>query len=188
VVKSGLQDQPRSARRRAVRHATVRSVLTAAVFVVAYYVLPIDQPYSQSVVIELVVGLVVVIGLIGFQAREIANSPYPGMRAVVAMATSLPFFLLLFATVYFQLGRNQPGSFTQVMTRTDALYFTMTVFSSVGFGDIVPKFEIARILTMIQMAGDLLVVGVAARIIVRAVQTGQSRVQSKSGSGQPPSA
>ena len=37
------------------------------------------------------------------------------------------------------------GNFSEPLTRTDALYFTVTVFSTVGFGDITAKTEAARL-------------------------------------------
>jgi hypothetical protein len=39
------------------------------------------------------------------------------------------------------------------LSRTDALYYTITVFSTVGFGDITPRADLARIVTMVQMGG-----------------------------------
>jgi len=42
--------------------------------------------------------------------------------------------LLLFASTNFLMERASAASFTQPLTRTDALYFTVTVFSTVGFG------------------------------------------------------
>src|SRR4030095_7505227 len=54
----------------------------------------------------------------------------------------------------------QAHPFTEPLNRTDALYFTITVFSTVGFGDIAPLATAARVTTMVQMLGDLVVVGV----------------------------
>jgi voltage-gated potassium channel len=159
VTRSAFEDLPRAAQRRLVLRAVVLSILASVCLVVAYYELPMDKPITSDVRLALVVGLLLVTALIAFQARAITRSPYPRVRAIAAFATSLPLFLLVFATVYFKMGGDQPGSFSQPMTRTGALYFTMTVFSSVGFGDITPKSETARIATMVQMLGDLLLVG-----------------------------
>ena len=51
--------------------------------------------------------------------------------------------------------RASAASFTEPLTRTDALYFTVTVFSTVGFGDIAAKSEAARIVLIVQMPADL---------------------------------
>jgi hypothetical protein len=59
----------------------------------------------------------------------------------------------------------------------------VTVLSTVGFGDITPVTQAARALVMIQMIGDLFLVGIVAKVIVGAVQTG---LRSKE-TGRPPS-
>ena len=71
----------------------------------------------------------------------------------------LPFYLLVFASTYFLMQRASAANFTQPLTRTDALYFSVTVFSTVGFGDITPKSEAARVVLIVQMLGDLALLG-----------------------------
>lgn len=68
--------------------------------------------------------------------------------------------------------------------RSDALYFTMTVFSTVGFGDITPVSEPARLLITGQMAVDLVLIGVAARVLVGAVQEGVRQRNRAAGGGE----
>ena len=121
---------------------------------------------------RLLIGLVLVAGVVAWGVRIIAGSRYPGMRAAEALALVLPFFLLLFASTYFVLERNSAASFTQPLTRTDALYFTVTVFSTVGFGDITAKSETARVVLIVQMLADLAALGAGARVILGAVQRG----------------
>jgi hypothetical protein len=53
---------------------------------------------------------------------------------------------------------------------TDGLYFTVTVFSTVGLGDIAPVTELARVLVTIQMLVGVLVVGLIAKLVLGAVQ------------------
>lgn len=110
--------------------------------------------------------------VLAWQIRKIATSRYPRLRAIEALALSAPLFLVVFATVYFATSQSDPAAFSQVLNRTDALYFTVTVFSSVGFGDIVPVSETARVMVIIQMLGDLVLVGIVARVILGAVQHG----------------
>src|SRR4029453_9936498 len=82
---------------------------------------------------------------------------------------------LFLARVYVKNEKNQPNSFSETLSRTDALYFTVTVFSTVGFGDIVPKSELARIVTMSQMLTGLIVLGLGAKVVFGAVQTAVAR-------------
>jgi hypothetical protein len=82
------------------------------------------------------------------------------LKAVEALAATAPLFLLIFAAVYFLMAADDPSNFTvETVTRTDSLYFTVTIFSTVGFGDISPASEAARILVMTQMILDLIVLG-----------------------------
>ncbi|MFI1280985.1 ion channel [Streptomyces sp. NPDC020858] len=42
---------------------------------------------------------------------------------------------------------SAPGSFSEPLSRTDGLHFEMTVFSTVGFGDVTMRSESAGLLT-----------------------------------------
>ena len=60
-------------------------------------------------------------------------------------ATNVPFFLVLFPTSYLAMEKINVHSFSRSLTHADALYFTVTVFATVGFGDITPTSEAARL-------------------------------------------
>src|SRR5271166_4334999 len=169
------QDLPPAQRRRLIAWAVLRTVLIAAVLVVLYYVLPLDRPWDSDTAVRLLIGLLVVAGVIAWGVKIIAGSRYPGVRAAEALALLLPFFLLLFASTYFVMERNSPASFTEPMTRTDALYFTVTVFTTVGFGDISAKSETARVVLIVQMLADLAFLGAGIRVLLGAIQHGRER-------------
>ena len=117
--------------------ATVRMILTAAVLVTLYYVVPMDfTDTNASTFVRLLVGAGIFVGLMSWQLREITRADYPALRAFEALFLVLPLFLLLFASTYFLMGKSDPPNFSEPLTRTDALYFTITIFSTVGFGDI----------------------------------------------------
>ena len=86
-----------------------------------------------------------------------------------------PAGVVLFASTYFLMERASAASFTQPLTRTDALYFTVTVFSTVGFGDITAKSETARVVLIVQMLADLVLLGAGIRVLLGAVQRGRAR-------------
>ncbi|WP_326752592.1 potassium channel family protein [Streptomyces hirsutus] len=69
--------------------------------------------------------------------------------------------------------RGASNSFSESLSRTDAPYFAMPVFSTVGFGDITPRSEEARLLTAGQVTVNLLLIGVAAGLPVTTVQGGR---------------
>ncbi len=52
------------------------------------------------------------------------------------------------------------------MTRTGALYLTVTVVATVGFGDLTAKTEAVRLVATGQMFTDLISRGPGARVIV----------------------
>ncbi len=165
---------PRSLRRTAVV-VPARAVFVTAAFVAAYYLLPLDGGNTVKTLALLVSGLVGAAVLFGWEAVMITYSPYPRLKAVEALTTTLPLFLLLFAGAYFLLERAAAGSFSEPLTRTDALYFALTTFATVGYGDITARSQVARVLVMFQMMGGLLFVGVAARVLAGAIQAGLRR-------------
>ena len=163
----------------------VRVVASIVVVTALYYLLPFDRSASAVAVTLLVAGLAVFVGLVVFQVRAIIVSPFPGLRAIEALATSVPLFLVLFASSYFVMARLSPGSFSAPLTRTDALYCTVTVFSTVGFGDITAKTDLARLIVTGQMLADLVVLGLGVRVLLGAVQRGRQRPPAGTGTAPP---
>jgi voltage-gated potassium channel len=178
-------DRSRALPPQAVRRLVVRSLLISVALVVLYYRLPMTGALDAASVALLVVGLVVLVVLIVWQVRAIVRSPYPGLRAIEALAGVIPLFLLLFAAAYVLLADAQPQAFTEPLTKTGALYFTVTVFATVGFGDIVPGSDAARVLTTVQMLGDLVVLGLVVRVILGAARVGRQQRSSDPDAAEP---
>ena len=156
--------------RRSLARALGRSLMTVAVLVVVYYALPLKRSFGAGTVVVLVTALICLTILVALQVRSIIRSPNPAMRAVESLALTVPLFLLIFAMVYVVLSTSDPQAFSQPLTRTDSLYFVITVFATVGFGDITAVSETARVLVTIQMVSDLLVLGLVVRAVISAVQ------------------
>jgi Ion channel len=175
-----------SARRRSlVVLGLLRALATAVVLVALYYLLPLD--HIKNVPLMLAAGLLILLAVIAWQLRAIVRAKEPGVRAIVALALTVPLFVLLFASAYFVMARASPANFsTHQLTRTDALYFTVTIFSTVGFGDITPTSQGARLVVTAQMILDLLVLGLGIRAFVGAVQLGRQQTSPANGPGIPP--
>ena len=174
-------------RNRLVSKMLTRSILVALLIVVAYYTLPLDRPADAGLII-LIVGLLALAGILSWQIRMIVGSPFPRIRAAETLIVGIPLLLVVFASVYYLIGKAQVDSFSEAMTKTDAMYFTVTVFSTVGFGDITAKSEAARTLVTLQMLFNLVVFGLVAKLIFGAVEMGLQRLSASSGkppSGQP---
>ena len=169
------EDLPPSARRRLVAGSVLRSGLTVAVLVAVYYLIPVNRLLDAEAAAGLLAGLVVFAAVIAWQTRTITRSETPRLRALRALSVGLPLLLLIFALTYVVLARNQTASFTEPLNRTDALYFTVTVFATVGFGDIAPRSGAARVIVTTQMLVDLVVVGVIAKLIFGAVEVSVRR-------------
>ncbi|MGA7416878.1 MAG: potassium channel family protein [Acidimicrobiales bacterium] len=155
--------------------AALRTILTVALVVAIYFLLPMDRPVGTSVVIGLVLGLLVFAAIIAWQVRQIVQSKYPLVRGVEALAFALPVYILLFATTYFLMAHAQVASFGEHLSRTDGMYFSTTVFTTVGFGDITAKTQTARLVVTFQMLFDLVILGLVARLIINAIKRGQQQ-------------
>jgi len=175
-VITAEQSLTRAQRRRILRRALTRS-LASTIFLVALYCLaPMDKLQGVPLWVSLSAGLTILVVVILLQVRTITSSRYPGLQAVEALAVTAPLFLLLFASAYLVLAQADPANFsTPQLNRTDTLYFTLTVFSTVGFGDITAISQTARVVVMIQMVLDLAVLGLGVQVYRGAVNVGRQR-------------
>ena len=168
--------------RRRAAHSLVSSVIVSTAVVVGYFVLPLTSALTTATVFVLAGGLTTVALLLAWHLQSILRSPYPRVRAVAALGTTVPIFLVLFATTYFVMSRTDPGQFSEPLSRLDAAYYTVTIFSTVGFGDITPVTSGARATTMLQMIGDVILVGLVAQVIVGAMRRGIRRQETEASS------
>jgi voltage-gated potassium channel len=162
-------------RRSVILRTLLRALLTATLLVVLYYVLPMDTALDANTVLLLIVCLVALAAILTWRVWGITRSAYPGLRAIETLAAVVPLYILAFAATYFLAERTDSAYFSQPLTRTGALYFSMTVLSTVGFGDITAKTDPARLVVTAQMFLDLVLLGFGARVVVGAVKLGRRR-------------
>jgi voltage-gated potassium channel len=82
------------------------------------------------------------------------------------------------------MAQDSAANFTvYALTRTDALYFTITVFATVGLGDIAATSQTARVVVMVQMILDLIVIGLVVRLFLSAVQHARQKDTNGTGAG-----
>ncbi len=177
--------------RRELIGAGLRAALSTGVLLAAYYLLPLThvRPHGRPTLADvgslmrLSVAFALFIAVLLIEIRAITRAKHPMLRAGVAMAVVIPLFLLFFAWTYLTMSHANPATFHGTMDRTTALYFTVTVFSTVGFGDITPHTDLARIITTVQMLADLAVIAVVIRLILGAATRSTAERQAVSGDG-----
>lgn len=173
MTEAPLQRLTRSQRRKVIAFGLLRALVAAAVLITLYFVIPLEWIDALPVGLALVTAALLLAGVTVWQVLAIIRSADPGIRAIESLAVIAPVYLLLFAGAYFLMERNEPGAFSTDLSRMDALYFTVTIFSTVGFGDISAVTEPARVLVTVQMILNLIVLGAGVRLLTVAVKYGR---------------
>jgi voltage-gated potassium channel len=165
-----LSDLSPSARRGAIVRCGV-TVLLAWVFLIgAFYVLPIGHESGLRAGVRVGVDIALVGAVFAWQIRRISMAELPELRAIEALGIVVALFLILFSGIYVSMSHQSAVTFTQSLDHTRALYFTITIFSTVGFGDITPRTDAARLVVSTQMLLDFVIIGVAVRLIFNAAR------------------
>ena len=164
-----------TAQQRHVLVMGVRTTVALVLVIVAYYRAPLDDTLTLSTGLLFVAVLLALALALVVQVRGILASSTPLLRAVRTLVIGLPVLLVVFAATYVTIDGQQPGAFTESLNRTDGLYFTVTTFATVGYGDISPVTELARIVVTIQMVVGIITVGLIAKVVLGAAQVARQR-------------
>lgn len=173
MTEPPIERLSRSERRRVVAWGLLRALIAAVVLVTLFFVIPLQWIDGLPPAVAIVVAAAILVGVSVWQVMAIIRADEPGLRAIEALAVIAPLYLLVFAAIYFLMGHNDPSNFTQHLTRLDALYFTVTVFATVGFGDISAVSQTARSIVTIQMVLNLILLGAGVRLLTMAVKHGR---------------
>ena len=152
-------------------------IITFVAIIGMYYIIPLNATeFRPGSILLLILAGVAFLVVLAWQVREIFRAGMPGLRAVQAVVVAVPLFLTGYAALYVILSEAQ-GGFTEQLTRTSALYFSIVVFSSVGFGDIAPKSDLNRMIVSSQMLGGLIFIGLVIRLFFGASKMSLQRRQ-----------
>jgi len=147
-----------------------RATATSVGVLAVYFLVPIAHRPHERIFLRLAVSIAFFTAVLIVEVRSILRSRHAMLRAADAMVLVLPLFVVLFAWTYLTLARSTPGSFSQGLSRVKALYFTVTVFTTVGFGDVVPTTDPARLVVTAQMVLDVIVIAAVVRLILEAAR------------------
>lgn len=173
MTEPPIERLSRSERRRVVALGLVRALVSAVVLVTLYFLVPLTWIDSLPVSVALLVTGFILVAVTVWQVLAIIRSEEPGLRAIEALAVIAPLYILVFAAVYFVMSLGDADAFSSSLTRMDALYFTVTVFATVGFGDITAVGQSARVLVTVQMVLNLILLGAGVRLLTMAVKHGR---------------
>lgn len=158
-----------------VRRALVRPTFTALMLTVMYFVVPLDGAADLGAVTLLVVVLFVVVLLCTWQARSIVRAEHPVIRGMEALAAVVPTYIVGFSATYYSMAAASAANFSEPVSRMGSLYFTLSVFSTAGFGDITASTDFSRAVVSLQMVGNLIIIAIGGRLLVAVVRRGQAR-------------
>jgi voltage-gated potassium channel len=114
-------------------------------------------------------GLVLVGGFILHQVRQLEYSRLGDNVSITGLVLALYVSVLFFAKVYDSLAVSRPGAMVGLSTKTDALYFSLSVASTTGFGDVHAMGQLARGAVAVQMAFNVGFVGLVLASVRRIV-------------------
>jgi len=144
---------------------------TLAGALLAYYFFPLSG--ESSTLWQLLLfgaGLALLIWWIirEFMKQLTAGSnPRVGVHSLITLLYPV---VALFAMAYYLIQHNNPSEFDGLVPRTDSLYYTIITLGTIGYGDVNAVGQFARVITMIQVAFDLVVIGAFVAIASSRVQ------------------
>ncbi|MFW6690270.1 ion channel [Streptomyces sp. MAR4 CNX-425] len=146
----------------------LRTSVPVAFMLVAYFLIPLHLVRTRSpelgwALFVLALGAVTVLLLREIRAvlMEVPQAR-PGVTIPLLMIASI----LVFAAAYNQIAQ-EPGEFSGLRTRVDALYFTAATVATVGYGDITAHGQTARVLVMGQITYSFVFLTAAATALSR---------------------
>lgn len=159
-------------RRRSVE-AAARVVAVVAFAILVYSSVPVRGGRWWVGALAGLATVAAVVPLTIRRFRAIRSTDHPMLAAGEAIALLLTLVVLGFSAVYLAI--DQRGDqFVGLETRLDAVYFTVTTLSTVGFGDIHASGRAARLAVTIQVLFDLTMLAVAVRALAGAAQRRRS--------------
>ena len=156
-----------------------------AVMLVGYFTLPLGAFGPHHPVLSWAVflcALALLAGLLLWQAQLVladSDRGRPGVVIVLLICLSL----VVFATAY--LGLSRDGEFSGLHTRTDSLYFTVVTLATIGYGDVYPSGQEARLVVIAQVAYNFVFLATGASALTRRVR-GRAATRIQTRREQPP--
>lgn len=160
-----LTDLTAGQQRRAIAGSIVYVVCVTAALSALHMWAPVNADEGLHPAAGLVFVLAAFTGFIAYTVRRIHRDGLPEIRAVESLTLSAVWLVYAFSSLYLSMSVLTSGSFNEQLSPVSSLYFTVSVFTTVGFGDIHPDTDLARGIVTVQMVLGFILIGVGARIL-----------------------
>jgi voltage-gated potassium channel len=140
---------------------TVATVVGGSVL---YALAPMRGPRAWLGLLLGIAAVFVIVPLTVRRGRALLVSDRPILDAAETLVLLFTLLVLGFASGYVVLSEH-PGQLVGLETKVDALYFTLTTLSTVGFGDVHAVGQVARVAVSAQVVFDLVFVAIAVRLL-----------------------
>jgi voltage-gated potassium channel len=175
IIGQGVQTT--DVRPRHIIKVILASLLPSLVVVVALAAIYIWVPVVKSdespvsLIVFGAIALMVYLALMSAAVVRLASAKHPVAEGVLLLTIMATLLILTFSYAYLSLDAGDVSAFTETLSKTSSVYFTVTVLSTVGFGDITPTTDVARMTVTGQMLLGITLLSVGVRVIVQSART-----------------
>ena len=163
-----IQDasRSRSVSRRVLVVTAIRVLTILGVTLLAYALVPIEgRDAARAAFVAALIGISALMTIFARQMSRVSRARHPVLAAVEALSLVFGLFTCFFALVYVSMSTGDVAAFSEPISKTAGIYFTMTVLTTVGFGDITAASDLARVFVTIQMVMGAVLVAVAVKAL-----------------------
>ena len=146
-----------------------RPVASLVGLLMAYFAFPVDWGASTAyLALSLVLtalGLGVLAWTMVLELQHLRSGA--GELPARVLAMMLVLLVMAFSLAFFLINLLSPDQFVGLATRTDALYFTLSTMTTVGYGDVHAEGQLARAVMCVMIAFNIVVVASLVRAHTR---------------------
>lgn len=176
----------REVSRRVLVVTAIRVLTILGVTLLAYALVPIEgQDAARAAFVSGLIGISALLTVFARQMSRVSRAQHPVLAAVEALSLVFGLFTCFFALVYVSMSTGDVAAFSEPIGKTAGIYFTMTVLTTVGFGDITADSDLARVFVTIQMVMGTVLVAVAVKALAFSAKRGRVHPQVPAAPSQP---
>jgi voltage-gated potassium channel len=143
----------------------LRLAVSIGLVLAAYALVPVSLGPRTSDLARAAAVLVLLAGATFVMVCQLRLAVAEQDRRVDGLVLAVVVVTAAFAFAFYAVERQRPGEVVGLETRLDALYFTTSTMLTVGWGDVHPAGQVARLLALVQMAFDVVFVATAAGLL-----------------------